>query len=237
MLEPDSFDTLARRFAADSAGRTPTWAFLAAEDEKGAFGAAPTGYLRASPLLVPEHASPAKIQQYATISADALLGVAPTGEADDATTLPAAGTAARLELHIVHSATYRVPVLLLQGHHPDGAPWTPDELRAYLVAQQRHPEADGGGRRLAPLSGAVVTQLEHPVLRIPCCCVDPCETAALMAALLERPRDGADGARLDYLSAWWSVLAPLVGAESRSAWYANRTPNPNASERSDARTE
>jgi len=117
-----------------------------------------------------------------------------------------------------------VPVLLLQGHHPGGAPWSPDALRAFLASQRHlgaaHEQSEG---RLAPLSGSVVTQMEHPVLRIPCCCVDPCETAALMATVLGASVDGR-GERLDYISAWWSILAPLVGAASRSEWYA-RSPS------------
>ena len=122
-----------------------------------------------------------------------------------------------LELHIVHSESTAVPVLLLQGQQPDGSPWTPDELRAHL---RRRDGADGG---VATLSGNVVTQLEHPVLCVPSCCVDPCGDGDADEELLSGAPEG-DGRQLDYLSAWWSVLAPLVGAESRSAWYALSTP-------------
>ena len=116
----------------------------------------------------------------------------------------------------MHSESYRVPVLLLQGQQPDGSPWTLDELRAHL---RRRDGADGG---VATLSGSVVTQLEHPVL-----CKIVLRRSVRDGDADEEPierRSEGDGRQLDYLSAWWSVLAPLVGAESRSAWYALSTP-------------
>ena len=215
------FTALAKQFAATSqstAGRAPSWAWIDAFDAAppSPFGPPPTGYLRASPLLVPARECPEPPLPMKAGDEDALS----TGDDDDGddAALPSAGERpGRLELHIVHSESYRVPVLLLQGQHPDGAPWTPDELRAHL----RRRDASG----VTPLSGNVVSQLEHPVLCVPSCCVDPCETASLMKSLLSggtpAPEE-ADGGRLDYLSAWWSVLAPLVGAENRSAWYAKQ---------------
>jgi len=103
--------------------------------------------------------------------------------------------------------------------------------------------------------------MEHPVLRIPFCCLHPCRTADLMTCLLSgetlvrvrvRVRDRVrvsvrvrvrvrnmvsltltlthprphphlrlgDGAKLDYLSAWWSVVAPHVGVRGGAARFA-----------------
>ena len=229
MLTSAEFSTLGQRFATCSAGRSPSWAWINTDRDacNGPF-CAPVGYLRSSPIMVPAHSCPNEHAQLRRSAGNAeaavLLGVEATCEGDDSTTISPDMAAGRLDLHIVHSESYRVPVLLLQGHHPGGAPWSPDALRAFLASQRHlgaaHEQSEG---RLAPLSGSVVTQMEHPVLRIPCCCVDPCETAALMATVLGASVDGR-GERLDYISAWWSILAPLVGAASRSEWYA-RSPS------------
>ena len=215
------FMMLAKQFAgASQAVRVPSWAWIDAVDAAPAspFGPPATGYLRASPLLIPARECPGAPPQikYGD-DASALSTGDDDDDGDDAALPSSAERPGRLELHIVHSESYRVPVLLLQGQQPDGSPWTPDELRAHL---RRRDGADGG---VTTLSGNVVTQLEHPVLCVPSCCVDPCETATLMKNLLSGAPEG-DGRQLDYLSAWWSVLAPLVGVESRSAWYALSTP-------------
>ena len=39
-----------------------------------------------------------------------------------------------MELHIVYSPTYNVPMLLLQGYGPDGTPWQLDAVHAHLSA-------------------------------------------------------------------------------------------------------
>ena len=121
-------------------------------------------------------------------------------------------TSSCLHLHIVYSDTYRVPVLLLQGRGADGSIWPPATLRTHLASL-----CDGTGHGSLPES--VVTQFEHPVLRLPFCCVDPCETAALMRLMMVADdHDSSPAHRLDYLSAWWSVMAPRVGAECHAAW-------------------
>jgi ubiquitin-like-conjugating enzyme ATG10 len=209
MLTAEEFAVQAERFSASSAGLNPSWVWVAGgSDMPSRFATCPaTGYLRASPLLVlAQDCPPSEARAAPSISVEAA-----TGDEDDAAALSPLVQHGRLDLHIIHSTSYRVPVLLLQGHHPDGTPWTPDALRAHLAAQ---PQRLRGGAAVAPLSGSVISQLDHPVLRVPCCCVDPCETAALMATLLGASNgSGEDGAPpLDYLSAWWSVVAPLVGA-------------------------
>ena len=194
-LDVDAFATLAQEFAAASATHRPSWAWLEAEAPSGAFAGCPgCGYLRASPLLLPSGA---------TAAGDTVSSIC-----DDDEAVPPSPPS-RLELHVVHSATYGVPVLLLQGQHGDGSLWSPDELRAHLAALA---EARGAGAStLAPLTQ--VSQMEHPVLRVPCCCIDPCETGTLMGCLLEDAEPGA------YLRAWWSMVAPLVGAESHAVWF------------------
>lgn len=232
MLSAEDFAQQAKRFAVASAQRSPSWAWVDASTPsvQSPFGTdsnVAMGYLRMSPLLVPA----ARSQATASVADSVMVDGMANEVVDDAAALdmPAADSPCRLDLHIVHSAIYSVPVLLLHGHHSDGAPWTPDELRAFLMQQQQHSGDESAARRLTPLSGTVISQLEHPVLHTPSCCVDPCETASLMGTLLNGAGvisgHDADAQRLDYLSAWWSILAPHVGAVSRSAWAAEDVAN------------
>ena len=232
-LSADEFARLGKEFATASAHHSPSWAWVdaSAAPLTGSFGASSSapGFLCASPILMPARTN--AFHDGAENATDGgptedLVATMPEVSVDDSA-LCGAATALpdRLDLHIVYSATYHVPVLLLHGHHSNGAPWSPDNLRAFLSAHPSRTVEDSVAsdeQRLAPLSGAVISQLEHPVLRTPSCCVDPCETASLMGALLSGGMADGDDSRLDYLSAWWSVLAPLVGATSHSAWFAKR---------------
>jgi hypothetical protein len=229
-LTEDEFRTLCRRFAAASAERSPSWAWVEEESSSpGPFCLQRAGYLRSSPILLHEDPGQAA-SKTGEPSADLTCARAEC-EVDAAALCMdvAVVRSGRLNLDIVYSQVYHVPVLLLQGHHPDGAVWTPTMLRKYL--------ATSSGEGLVPLAAAVVSQLEHPVLRVPFCCLDPCETAALMGQLLRpgaRPpsspgstvdstaeqADGNAPQQLDYLSSWWSIIAPLVGVASRSCWFA-----------------
>ena len=212
-LSAASFTILGRQFAAHSATcGALTWAWIdAASIDGGPFGSPPTGYLRASPLLLqtPERGHDA-----------AMAAALDNADDDPSLAAPILSQAPRLLLQIVHNTTYNVPVLLLQGYHAEGSLWSPDELRAHLTA------IPGVA---PPLTPSMITQMEHPALRTPFCCVDPCRTAMLMGHMLP-PKGTAEGTAegiaegggtptLDYLSAWWSVLAPLVGARSRAVWY------------------
>ena len=215
-LTAETFTELGARFAAHSVAHEPTWTW--AEPEPAADAFAPlTGYLRASPLLLPPDLSGLE-----GTTSDGALDADPSADAvDDSAALDAARPPSRLQLYIVHSSSYGVPVLLLQGYDADGALWLPASIRAYLVARGRS----------ASLSAGDISQMEHPVLRKPCCCIDPCNTASIMRALLGAAAGGGGGgggigggdtaeqsvAELDYLTAWWSVLAPAVGVRMRAA--------------------
>lgn len=229
-LDAAAFTVLAERFADASRSRSPSWAFICAPIASNAslsFAPMPTGYLKASPVLLP---SLSPVNQPAVDEDDQMID-------DDTVANPP--PPCRLELHIVHSDTYRVPVLLLQGYHANGALWTPDELRGYLCEQAKNRGLDSSG--VLPLSVSQVSQMEHPILRMPVCCIDPCETASLMGCLLHqggngdflssRPKNDANAGtegdgnaiwqqqqQIDYLTAWWSVVSPLVGVENRAVW-------------------
>ena len=126
-LSAASFTILGRQFAAHSAAcGALTWAWIdAASIDGGPFGSPPTGYLRASPLLLqtPERGHDA-----------AMAAALDNADDDPSLAAPILSQAPRLLLQIVHNTTYNVPVLLLQGYHAEGSLWSPDELRAHLTA-------------------------------------------------------------------------------------------------------
>ena len=219
-LSATDFTELGRRFAARSLNHEPSWAWVDGAAAGESLFAPPTGYLRASRLLLPPSSTSWASGMVVADDSSAAAVVCADDDQDgeDSSAAPLAEASARLLLCIAHNGTYDVPVLLLQGYHADGSLWTPDVLREYMSAHERH------GR--APIPPTALSQIDHPVTRVPCFCVDPCETAALMGHLLscaaadnacERQGDVFAPA-LDYLSAWWSVLAPLVGAPSHAAW-------------------
>ena len=186
-LSADDWTRLAPEFAAASAHRRVSWAWVEPE-ARGGF-AAGLGYLRSAAILVPA----------ADSAADA---IAHPSEDDDPSCAAPAASSHRLELHAVHSATYGAPMLLLQGYDAAGAPWAPAAVHAHV----------------ARCGGPAISQAEHPALGVPMHCVHPCRTAELMRDVLGAR--GASAAPLDYVTAWWSVVAPLVGAPVAAREFA-----------------
>ena len=194
-LEAHAFEELARGFAARSSSQPQSWAYLQ-PPESGPFGRA-TGYLRSSPLLL--------LDSSLTL---AMESASQSDDVDDGVLTDGIQLTSRVELHIVHSTTYRAPVLLLQGYAADGQLWTADQVHAHLIRSSP----------TSSIAASSVTQAEHPVLLVPFFSVHACRTADWMDALLHRV-DGETSLpnnstyiQLDFLSGWWSVLAPLVGA-------------------------
>ena len=186
-LSADDWTRLAPEFAAASAHRRVSWAWVEPE-ARGGF-AAGLGYLRSAAILVP--------------AADSAEGaIAHPSEDDDPSCAAPATGSHRLELHAVHSATYGAPMLLLQGYDAAGAPWAPAAVHAHV----------------ARCGGPAISQAEHPALGVPMHCVHPCRTAELMRDVLGAR--GASAAPLDYVTAWWSVVAPLVGAPVAAREFA-----------------
>ena len=185
-LSADDWTRLAPEFAAASAHRRVSWAWVEPE-ARGGF-AAGLGYLRSAAILVP-----------ADSTEDAIAH--PSEDDDPSCAAPATGSH-RLELHAVHSATYGAPMLLLQGYDAAGAPWAPAAVHAHV----------------ARCGGPAISQAEHPALGVPMHCVHPCRTAELMRDVLGAR--GASAAPLDYVTAWWSVVAPLVGAPVAAREFA-----------------
>lgn len=211
-LSAKEFEANAAHFVARTASHSPSWAWVASTTDGGPLPP-PTGFLRSASITVPSLLSP---HQDSLASEDALVDdLADRVNDDCASTRPS--PAHRLELHIVHSDTYGVPVLLLQGYGEDGDPWAQEAVRDHLG------RCSSVGHDVVPLD--MVSQMEHPVLRVPHCCIHPCRTADLMSVLAG---DGVFGQRgkLDYLSAWWSVLSPAVGVRSASAHFEAAGPPP-----------
>lgn len=196
VISASAFEELALGFAASDASRSPSWAWVPATDDGPL--APPVGFLRSASIPVPPPPAAGGLPSDEALLDESLV------DDDNAAAQPL--PVQRLELHIVFSETYQVPVLLLQGYGEDGQPWRPDAVRAHLG------RCATAGTEGLPLD--MVSQMEHPVLRVPFCCLHPCRTADLMARLLS-----GDGAKLDYLSAWWSVVAPHVGVQSRAACF------------------
>ena len=71
---------------------------------------------------------------------------------------------------------------------------------------------------VARCGGPAISQAEHPALGVPMHCVHPCRTAELMRDVLGAR--GASAAPLDYVTAWWSVVAQLVGAPVAAREFA-----------------
>eukprot|EP00696_Hemimastix_kukwesjijk_P001380 gnl/Hemi2/11751_TR4031_c0_g1_i2.p1 gnl/Hemi2/11751_TR4031_c0_g1~~gnl/Hemi2/11751_TR4031_c0_g1_i2.p1 ORF type:complete len:171 (-),score=43.87 gnl/Hemi2/11751_TR4031_c0_g1_i2:25-483(-) len=83
------------------------------------------------------------------------------------------------EFHIVYSPTFNVPLLLFRGSTFDGTPLTYEESWNDIPAAYRLDES----------RGFFVTQLEHPFLGLPFYYIHPCNTATLMAALMQGATD------------------------------------------------
>ncbi|EPS59633.1 hypothetical protein M569_15174, partial [Genlisea aurea] len=102
------------------------------------------------------------------------------------------------DLHIVHSASYLVPVLFFRAYRPDGQPLLLDEIKADLDAES--------ARRLEEAPWMFITQEEHPLLNRPWFTVHPCGTREWMKLLLSH------GNKIQsYFTSWFSVVGQLFG--------------------------
>lgn len=216
-LAEAQFEQLARAFADAAVSDGLTWAWVSPA-RCGAF-APPLGYLTSSQLIVwppprprrpgqPESAShfverlpeePVDIQAELKDSAS----LSPGSEA--------CGVPDMLCLHICLSQTFGTPILLLLGSSAaDGKAWGAEEAQLYVRRC--------AGANAACLPPNIVTQAEHPVLGGPCCALHPCRTAEVLQLMLSASATGRAAQaerslpRLDPLCAWWSLVAPLVGA-------------------------
>ena len=126
MLSSAAFEVMALGFADRTASHEPSWAWVPASDD--GLLAPVVGFLRSASILVPPPVS--GDDPSPPLSDDGLTDERIVD--DDAAAVRASPRTHRLELHIVHSETYCVPVLLLQGYGDGGRPWRVEAVRVHL---------------------------------------------------------------------------------------------------------
>lgn len=109
------------------------------------------------------------------------------------------------DLHIVYSASYRVPVLFFRAYHSDGKTLVFNEIEKYLPAHST--------KVLLDSKWTFITQEEHPYLNRPWYKLHPCGTSEWMKLLFHADVSAAkNGAAMErYLVSWFSVVGQVVG--------------------------
>ena len=101
---------------------------------------------------------------------------------------------------IVYSESYQVPVMYFTASWQDGG-----QLQLEQVWDQIKLSSD-----INKLS--TLTQIEHPLLGIPCYHIHPCNTATMMSSVLDDTVKGSGTLewQTKYLIMWLSLVSPLV---------------------------
>ncbi|CAN0824373.1 Ubiquitin-like-conjugating enzyme ATG10 [Linum grandiflorum] len=106
------------------------------------------------------------------------------------------------DLHIIYSASFRVPVLYFRAYCSDGGNLGLDEIERALPANSV--------KLLLESKWTFITQVEHPYLNRPWYKLHPCGSSEWMKLLLQAEKGVKPGVEL-YLLSWFSVVAPMVG--------------------------
>lgn len=110
------------------------------------------------------------------------------------------------DFHIVHSASYRVPVLYFRTYSSDGQP---------LLLEDVEKELPGNSTNvLMESKWTFITQEEHPYLNRPWYKLHPCGTSEWMKLLFltDPSLGGSQGVPVElYLSSWISMVGQAVG--------------------------
>lgn len=109
-------------------------------------------------------------------------------ENDPSTLITKNNRVIQLEHHIVYSTSYQVPVLYFRAFHDSGSPLSLEEIYQHIIPPLFHE--------------TTVSQMEHPVLGIPCWYIHPCDTRQLMSTMQYES--------LDYIKSWLSVYGPIA---------------------------
>ncbi|KAK3248469.1 hypothetical protein CYMTET_42067 [Cymbomonas tetramitiformis] len=127
-----------------------------------------------------------------------------------------------LDLHIVYSPSYRVPVLYLRCYRSDGKELSWDDFDGILPSKQE---------KKSQTLETFMSQEEHPHLRRPWFAIHPCQTAELLCLMHQQellstscPQSSyisshktAVGNRrstlLRYMLGWFSVVGAAVGVK------------------------
>ncbi len=138
MLTAEAFESLAIRFARRkkwTLSRAPPDDFVQPKPPHLDSGRIPLRRPPPQPLSLQPPPPPPPAAAAAAAAAAKARAVMPSAELDDdPLALPPAPPPLdqHLQLHIVFSLTYAAPQLLVHGYHPDGTPWTLDQVRCYL---------------------------------------------------------------------------------------------------------
>lgn len=109
-----------------------------------------------------------------------------------------------VEYHIIHSPSYRVPVLyFFLSHLPTTDFKGIDAVYEYLVPQHRLGEMKDVG-----VLGAL-GMANHPVTDLPCFWVHPCNTAEAMSEILSSVKHAVTPEK--YLMIWLGLVGSAVG--------------------------
>eukprot|EP00057_Strongylocentrotus_purpuratus_P010345 XP_011664819.1 PREDICTED: ubiquitin-like-conjugating enzyme ATG10 [Strongylocentrotus purpuratus] len=104
----------------------------------------------------------------------------------------------QFEYHIIHSASYNVPVLYFTACKSDGKLLTLEEVWRQVPGSYQE--------RLRHQRWTFITQQEHPLLGRPFFQLHPCRTADLMKSV-------APISKGNYVMTWLSSVGPVVGLE------------------------
>ncbi|XP_059450015.1 ubiquitin-like-conjugating enzyme ATG10 isoform X5 [Corylus avellana] len=109
------------------------------------------------------------------------------------------------DLHIIYSASYRVPVLFFRAYYSDGEPLGFNAIEKDLPAHS--------AKALLDSKWTFITQEEHPYLNRPWFKLHPCGTSEWMKLLFHVDVSVAkNGVTIElYLLSWLSVVGQVVG--------------------------
>ncbi|CAA0838169.1 Ubiquitin-like-conjugating enzyme ATG10 [Striga hermonthica] len=106
------------------------------------------------------------------------------------------------DLHVVYSASYRVPMLYFRAYCEDGQPLHLNEIEKDLPVNS--------AQMLAQSKWTFMTQEEHPELNRPWYMLHPCATSEWMKLLLTSKASVAQ--HVDkYMISWFSVVGQVFG--------------------------
>ncbi|CAN4088181.1 unnamed protein product [Withania somnifera] len=110
------------------------------------------------------------------------------------------------DFHVIHSSSFRVPVLYFRAYRSDGEPLAIEDLEKDFPAYT--------ARELAVSKWTFITPEEHPYLNRPWYTLHPCGTSDWMKLLFgnEPSVVSQGGVSVEkYLTSWFSVVLPIFG--------------------------
>ncbi|XP_008053356.1 ubiquitin-like-conjugating enzyme ATG10 [Carlito syrichta] len=119
----------------------------------------------------------------------------------EATETKVAARVVRYEYHVLHSCSYRVPVLYFRASFLDGTPLTLQDIWEGIHECYK--------TRLLQGPWDTITQQEHPILGQPFFVLHPCKTSEFMTPVVRNSRK--INRSINYITSWLSAVGPVVG--------------------------